>query len=153
MPHVKASDYAIWRSLAAAPAPALALGLLGLVPFVAAAIIPLLHPPATDISARALVAYGAVILSFIGGVRWGLAISSRAAEGVAGPLVISIAPSLVGWIAVLIGGRAGLATLALALAVLLVADLRLAVAPAWYRALRLPLTAGAVASLVIGMLA
>ncbi len=152
MPHADLSNGAFWRDLASAPPAALALGFLGLAPFFAAAAMLVLAPAQRDAAMLALLAYGAVILSFLGGVRWGLAIAGAAGDRLFWPLLVSIAPSLIGWAAVLIGARAGLALLAAGLAVLLLADWRLASAPAWYRALRVPLSAGAIASLALGAL-
>ena len=53
----------------------------GLLPFVAGALgIALLDGEPRQFSARALVAYGAVILSFVGAVHWGLLLQSTAAR-------------------------------------------------------------------------
>ena len=55
------------------PPAATALGYAGLVPFAAGALgIVLLGDELRVFAARALVAYGAVILSFVGAVHWGL---------------------------------------------------------------------------------
>ena len=53
------------------PAPALLLGLAGLIPFFAAAAAQWLVLPVIDSGAglRLAVAYGAIILSFLGGIR------------------------------------------------------------------------------------
>lgn len=80
-----------------------ALGYGGLVPFVACAIV-MLAIPETDarhFAGRALVGYGAVILSFLGGVHWGLVLRAPSARA-AGMLVAGVIPSLVGWASLLL---------------------------------------------------
>ena len=135
--------------LRAIPAAARWLGLGGLVPFALAALVGLAaDAPLRDLALRSLLAYGAVILSFLGGVRWGLAMA--APERLWGPLSISVLPALLGWIALLLPPSTALLTLALGFAAMLAADMKLAAAPAWYRALRLPLTLGAVVALLLG---
>ena len=60
------------------PSAARWLGFGGLLPFAATASLAL-YPALSlnDIATRALLAYGAVILSFLGGVRWGIAIVDK----------------------------------------------------------------------------
>jgi hypothetical protein len=133
------------------PQSGLWLGYMGLLPFLAGAgwvIMPGL--PFQDIALKSLILYGSVILSFLGGVRWGLAIAKTNSPS-ARPLIFSVIPSLLGWIAALLEPRIGLLILALAFSSLYVADLRLSSAPAWYKSLRLPLTAGAVLALLVGL--
>jgi hypothetical protein len=81
------------------------LGLSGLLPFAAAALAVLLAPDHWSGFARgALIAYGAVILSFLGAVHWGLALRAPAAEAWATPwrLVLGVVPSLISWVAMLL---------------------------------------------------
>jgi len=62
----------------------------------------------------------------------------------------------VAWIALLIGGKAGLLLLAIAVAAMLIADLRatrLGDAPPWYPRLRVPLSCAVVATLMLGVFA
>lgn len=106
-----------------------------------------------DLPLQALVAYGAVILSFLGGIRWGVAMSTLTSEQLLLPLSVSVLPSLAGWSALLLPPRAGLLLLAVGFVSVLIADLRLQSAPAWFISLRVPLSAGAIASLVAGLLA
>jgi hypothetical protein len=129
------------------------LGLLGLFPFgatVVASFIPAL--PLHSVALQALLAYGAVILSFLGGIRWGMAIVKTGRDDLLSPLLISVLPSLLGWIALLVPGSAGLSLLAFGFSALLLADLRLPMAPDWYGALRLPLSVGAISALMMGVL-
>ena len=139
------------------PTAAAWLGALGALPFVALAIAR--YGVAGHASAfyhDALAAYGAVILSFLGGAQWGLAIGGAArasGDKLAGRLVVSVIPSLVGWAALLVEERAGLLLLAVAFAAMLWVDLRAARqgrAPAWYPRLRVPLTVVVIASLLLG---
>ena len=134
------------------PKSGLWLGYMGLLPFLAGAVW-LITPglPLKGIALKALILYGAVILSFLGGVRWGLAIAKINAN-IARPLIFSVIPSLLGWVAALSEPRVGLLILALAFSSLYFADLKLSLAPDWYKSLRLPLTAGAVMALLLGLL-
>ena len=84
-------------SKAEAPRPAPLLGYLGLLPFVAGALALWLAPP--DLAAkasRALLYYGAVILSFMGAVHWGLAMHGDY-PGRDRQLAMSVLPALVAW--------------------------------------------------------
>ena len=58
------------------PASALLLGLAGLIPFFAGAAAQFHALPLLDAEAglKLVVIYGAIILSFLGGIRWGTAI-------------------------------------------------------------------------------
>lgn len=96
------------------PPGAAALGYAGLLPFAAAALgTVLLDGAARDLAARALLAYGAVILSFLGAVHWGLALRAGASAA-ARSLVVGVLPSLAAWCALLLEVRHGLALLVVA---------------------------------------
>ena len=133
------------------------LGGLGAVPFVGlAGALPWLAGGIKPLVVQALLAYGATILSFLGGVHWGLAIKIPPGDGLKARLVLSVLPSLVAWVALLVGGAQGLMLLALAIAAMLWVDLRatrLGHAPLWYPKLRLPLSAIVFSALVFGALA
>jgi hypothetical protein len=140
--------------LSAAPPAARALGLAGLLPFVGLVAIALAGPEAARVPALALLAdYGALILSFMGGCRWGLA-SAGLGEGPRWwPLGVSVVPALLAFGALALGGPVGLIVLALGLLALFAADVsltRAAGAPTWWPGLRLPLTAGAAICLLAG---
>jgi ABC-type proline/glycine betaine transport system permease subunit len=106
--------------------------------------------------AHALVAYGATILSFLGGVHWGLAIGAHnsAQDGkLPARLILSVMPSLAGWAALLVSESTGLFILVLAIAAMLWVDIRatrMGEAPSWYPKLRIPLTCVVVATLMVG---
>ena len=130
------------------PPVARVLGFAGLLPFAATAMagfFPAWPAPATP----ALIGYGAVILSFLGGIRWGMAMG---APDMGARLVVSVMPSLVGWLALLVPPAAGLILLATGFAAMLVVDLAVREAPSWYPRLRLPLSVGAIACLLLGLL-
>ena len=139
------------------PRPALVLGLGGLVPFAAAAVAAWLpHAGLAAIGLAALGAYGAVILSFLGGVRWGVELFDPNALARWTPLGLSVLPSLVAWAALLAPPAPMLFLLAAGLAAQYALD-RAAVAdgtlPAWYGRLRTILTLGAVAATLVGLAA
>ena len=120
----------------------LALGLAGLAPFIGlslAVAIDAALPLGVD-PAAALLAYGAAILSFLGGVHWGLGLR-HPAKGVRSALYVTgIVPPLSAWAGLLLGGALGLALMALGLAAHGALDYARATrfaAPRWYPRLRL----------------
>ena len=138
------------------PSAAAWLGGLGIIPF---AGLSLATPFASDaLKAQlsfALMAYGAIILSFLGGIHWGLAIGAvpQSDNTLLRRIALSILPSLVAWAALLTPFGVGLPILAAALVTMLLVDIRASrmhEAPAWYPKLRWPLSCGAVAALLLG---
>jgi hypothetical protein len=88
-----------------------ALGYAGLLPFVACVLaVALLEGEVRAFGVRALVAYGAVILSFLGAVHWGLLLRQSDAAAPA-RLAIGVLPALAGWVALLLPDRYALALL------------------------------------------
>lgn len=127
-------------------ATAWALALAGLTPFVGCAVMVALGGPDADAWLGALIAYGAVILSFLGGTRWGAALAGGSADPVT--LILSNLPALVAWAALLpleMPGSLRLGLLAAGLALMWLWDRRRP--PAWYPALRATATVGALLSL------
>ncbi len=88
------------------------LGLGGLIPFVALAwALWLAWPPGWPPASTALLGYGATIASFLGAIHWGLVMR----EGSAQPLLSllwGVVPSLLGWVALLLGPAPGLLLIA-----------------------------------------
>jgi hypothetical protein len=90
------------------PTLAVVLGFAGLLPFLACGLfaVSTMEPTGTN-WVRALVFYGAVILSFLGGVHWGLALAvpQDAITGMDGTehhrfrFGLGVVPSLIGWAA------------------------------------------------------
>jgi hypothetical protein len=144
------------------PTSAAWLGGLGAAPFIGlAGATPFLAGAARSFAVHALVAYGATILSFLGAVHWGLAIgalaigSQRGAkqDALAARLTLSVAPALVGWIALLVAPGIGLLILAAGVAAMLGVDVwatRSGQAPTWYPRLRIPLSCVVVLTLLFG---
>ena len=141
------------------PRLAILLGYAGLIPFISGAIGIWITPPAwrTDVL-TALLHYAAVILAFMGAIHWGLAMARERQDDAAHrQLGLSVLPALLGWLAI----SSGLpALLALALLIsgfigLYLADVhavKLELAPRWYPALRKPLTAVVLISLLTAWL-
>jgi hypothetical protein len=139
------------------PTGALVLGLAGLIPFVIAALAqwPIGLPPLPFDSLAAGVVYGAVILSFLGGIRWGTAIGPYGRATQIRDMTMSVVPSIAGWIAVLLPSVPALCLLLIGFLlqalwdVIDVEDGRL---PGWFGRLRMMLTAGVVAALLAMLL-
>lgn len=99
------------------------LGHAGLVPFVGgAALVWLVQGEARVYAAMALLAYAALIVSFLGGIHWGLAM--RQPEPPPATLAWGVVPPLVAWPAVIMPAYAGLVLLGLMLVVCYVVDRR-----------------------------
>ena len=100
------------------------LGQLGLLPFVLGALLVWLglDPDLHLFVAGALSAYAALILSFLGGIHWGLAMRHSAPPP--GLLIWGVVPSLLAWLAVLMPPFAGLALQGLMLGVCYAVDRR-----------------------------
>ncbi len=123
------------------PDPAALLGLAGLLPFVVGALATLDGGPLGRWAPSALLGYSAVILSFMGGVHWGLAMAAERPSWLR--YGASVVPALLGWAALLIGGGLAFLLLVASFASLLAYDLgavRAGEAPAWYPRLRWPST-------------
>ena len=135
------------------PAAVAWLGYGGLLPFVASALLCWLEPNHRSLWLDLLLAYGAVILSFVGALHWGFAMvhPDTAGRPMNGMYGWSVMPSLLGWVALLVHPAAGATLLIAGFLAHYRQDLRLARAlplPAWYLPLRLQLTV--VACLCLG---
>lgn len=117
---------AILPSPAAEPSPpawAERLGHAGLVPFVAGALlIWLVWPEAHPYATLALSAYAATIVSFLGGIHWGMAM--RLAAPAPSLFAWGVVPSLVAWAAVMMPPSAGLVVLGAMLVLCYLVDRR-----------------------------
>lgn len=87
-------------------------GYLGLLPFAAAFVLAAFggSPQMSALGLRIALAWGAVILSFIAAVHWGLALAGRWPWTIK-VVVVSTIPSVLGAAAVLLGGERGIALL------------------------------------------
>jgi len=130
------------------------LGSTGVMPFVALAILTWVPGSHQSLAAQALLAYGAVILSFVGALHWGLAMSKQPVQGSHGArlYVGSVVPALLAWVALLLPPGWAVAILLAGLWGHYAQDRRLARwwgLPDWYLPLRLALTSTASLALVL----
>ena len=149
--------------MTAIPRSALILGLAGLIPFLWGALN-VLYPPSLAWGGTMLppmfkgtyvsLTYGTVILSFMSGVLWGFATRAEGAQATAG-YALSVIPAL--WAFFMVNGDPGAAAVNLAagFAGVLVLDAAFVswrLAPAWWLALRIPLTVVVLACLAVPIL-
>ncbi|MEQ1951830.1 DUF3429 domain-containing protein [Mesorhizobium sp. CN2-181] len=134
------------------------VGWLGLTPFIVLSLwlfgIAPDHPWRGG-TIHLLLVYGAVVLSFLGGVRWGAALSPEPAAKPS-ELWLALPPVLIGWSAVFAPTPAAFALLAVAFAAQGAWDAFAAHSgrlPGWYGRLRVVLTVGAVVTLLIAFAA
>lgn len=131
------------------PRAAAVLGALGLIPFLGLAVLSTAGGATDDWARFALTAYGAAILSFLGGIYWGFATTDgRAAWS---RLLLAVVPSLVAWGAMMAPPGPALLVLVAGFVLMLSVDIaaaRAGHAPRWYPALRMPLTVIACAALL-----
>ncbi|XP_077573340.1 transmembrane protein 69-like [Stigmatopora nigra] len=137
-----------WKS----PKPALVLGFAGLIPFISPPLIMAVTEIYFPELAYAQVSYGAAIVSFLGGARWGFALpESSPAKPDWMNLSNSVVPSLLAWVTMLMADDIvpSAAMVIMALGVSLHYDLSLLPTyPSWFKALRAALTIVAFFSLV-----
>jgi Protein of unknown function (DUF3429) len=140
-------------SLAGVPRAAVWLGFGGLVPFWLAVAAMWANPQAASFALSAQLAYGAVILSFLGGVHWGRALAGPG-EPVPG---WSVVPALLGWLAAAwMEPAPALILLIVGFWAAFIVDMRAVAAgrfPGWYLQLRRPLSALVVLALAFSLLA
>ena len=134
-----------------------ALGYGGLVPFwiLALARVTGSHPGLGQaFVTAALATYGATILSFLGGIRWGIFVARPDATG--RDLLVSVVPQLLGWAALALADPWRLVVLALLILGLGPLDrglVRRGLAPDWFGRLRMRLSLGAGAALLLAAMA
>ena len=91
------------------PLAALIPGVLGLIPFWGLALLTALPTDIpVDIALFGLMTYGAIILSFVGAIWWGLAVHAPHGLHRSWMFIWSVTPSLLGWGAVLVGSLSDL---------------------------------------------
>lgn len=142
----------IWKS----PKPAMYLGLAGLIPFITAPLLMALTETFLPQVAYAQLAYGASIISFLGGARWGFALpESSPAKPDWINLANSVVPPLLAWTAMLLSDSItpAVITVIMGLGISLHYDLSLLPTyPSWFKALRSILTIVASVSLISTLL-
>jgi len=137
----------VLTALKTVPKMPLWLGLTGALPFVFGLVAYAsggIWIVSEDLALRATVAYGAVILSFLGGVRWGMGLLLSNPETRDARFALSVIPSLIGWVAVLLPAFPALVMLAVSFAAQGAWDVGDAEddgAPPWFGHLRTMLTA------------
>lgn len=121
------------------------LGYGGLLPFVVSAFAVWADSINSSLWRGALIAYGAVILSFVGALHWGLAMSQSdmTAHQRTHYFVWSVVPALMAWFALLMTSKYASIVLVVGFLIHFWQDRRLVQVtnlPAWYLPLRLRLT-------------
>jgi Protein of unknown function (DUF3429). len=97
------------------------LSLMGILPFAASlAAMLVLDGPAPLAAQGVMLVYGAIILTFLGGIHWGVAMR----EGTAADLVGSVVPSFVAFAAIYTAGSTGILILAAGFLAVLSTDWR-----------------------------
>lgn len=139
------------------PASARWLGFAGLLPF----WLPLIAIYgggfiAPERGLMLLMVYAAIILSFLGGIRWGGALKQPRGPVQSTLFVFSVVPSLASYTALVLPAAAGLTLLLCSFLVQGVWDVQSAQRgdfPAWFATLRAVLSLGAVMALAAGLAA
>lgn len=137
---------------AAIPLAASVLGYAGALPFIlATSIIWFDAGGLRETMLLSIITFGAVILTFMGGVRWGLSMRSPNGPNFL-QLTVSIIPAAISWLTLMLANRipdypylqhAQLTILIISFALLLWSDIlaaRRGEPPRWYPGLRVPLT-------------
>lgn len=140
--------------LTTVPASAVLLGIAGLIPFIGFAALSVSGSDGglglIGLSPRTILsAYGAVIASFLGGIRWGVAAARGAGWA---DYLLAIVPSLLAWAALAAPAPWDLRVLGVLVLVWGVVDQDLArrgLVPVWMSRLRLALSVVAGASLLV----
>lgn len=146
------------KPIPVSPPPVVAwLGYGGLAPFALLCLATLVPGPYALAFCRALLAYAAVILSFVGALHWGFAMTLPDVDETRsnGLFIWSVVPALIGWIALLLSPLPAAAILVLGFIAQYRMDRRLtreATLPPWYLPLRLRLTAVACCSVALSAL-
>lgn len=140
------------------PAAAAWLGGLGVVPFVlAAAAIWLMPSSASVVAGPVIVVYAAIILSFLGGLTWGVVCAAATARQAwtgwdSRMLAFSVIPALVAWAAVFLPLPYPFMAMTLGFLGVLLIDRSLAIAgvvPPWWMTLRVRLSLSVAALLLV----
>lgn len=128
------------------------LGYAGLLPFLPALVLPWLQPPSlATLAQNALLAYGAIILSFVGALHWQAGLHARSAGESAARLIFSVLPALLGWLALLLQPVPAYVFLITGFLLVYGFDRRWRDGDAWFLELRRRLTAGVVLCLFAGL--
>lgn len=147
----KTTAVTIWEDLKQirfSPVPALVLGFSGLIPFIAAPSYMIFNQAYLSQIVFAQTAYGACILSFLGGVRWGFIIPEQSeCPGDWLNFGYSVTPSLVAWTALLLPQPVSILLVMAGIAGSAYFDTAVKGYPPWFKGLRFTLSFGAILSL------
>lgn len=135
-----------------------ALTLAGAIPFAGLALAVWIAPSEYHVQAgNALIAYAAIILSFLGGIQWGgaVALAESAPKSAQTMWLLSVIPSLLAWAMLFVPGSGARVIVAICLfAFVWVVDALLhlqKLIPNWFFRLRTLITAIVVSSLLIAL--
>jgi len=133
------------------PLSALCLGTAGLIPFWGLAILIIISdPPMKNFAIQAKITYGALILSFLGGIHWGVAaINPKNVNWLS--LSWGVTPTLVAWVALFLQPSTGLIILLISFSAAAIIDYRVFDSNgdnAWFGKLRTILSIGAITALL-----
>ena len=127
------------------------LGFSGLVPFISLTIVPWVALPYPEDPHKLLIAYGAIILSFMGAIHWGIAMSVKT-DLSSSQLGLSVMPALLGWLAFMLPLVHGYSLLILSFIYLCIYDKYInkhGLLPDWYLPMRIILTSVVVLCLAV----
>ncbi len=132
------------------------LGYGGLIPFIGLAILANIEPSHGILYRGALLLYGAVILSFVGAIHWGVAmmVTDLNDQDRRAAYVWSVIPALMAWMTYILSPITAALVLVLGFLLQYWRDATLArkiAWPVWYLPLRIRLTLVAILSLFVGI--
>lgn len=141
------------------PPMALWLGLAGLIPFIGLTLLYVLQVEGrigwTPGYARdVLVSYGAIILAFLGGIRWGVALKHGDSTHAVKMFIFSVVVPLAAWVALFLPKPHDITWLIAIFLIVGVADVALVTrghAPRWFGSLRTILTVGVIGCLITAL--
>jgi len=141
------------------PPMALWLGLLGLIPFIGLTALYVLQMEnrigwTPGYARDVLVSYGAIILAFLGGIRWGVALKHGNSAHAVRMFILSVVVPLAAWVALFLPKPHDVTWLIAIFLIVGVADVSLVSkghAPRWFGTLRTILTVGVVGCLIIAL--
>ncbi|XP_034239719.1 transmembrane protein 69-like [Thrips palmi] len=142
-----------WQEVKKSPQPALAYGAAGLIPFVFPPLAILLNGEFLPNLGFVQLAYGASILSFLGGVKWGFAVPENSQQKLSWDnLGQSVSLSLVAFGSLILPPWIGTLTLVAGMGASAYIDITSPGYPQWFKAMRLCLSGVAIGSLLFGWL-
>lgn len=126
------------------------LGYAGLIPFITFAIGCWYPLPYVTQPLEILIAYGAIILAFMGAIHWGVEMTSSKPP-LSSAYWVSIIVALLAWVSLLLDPKSALMILLISFVLLLLFDYAVSETqhfPNWYIPMRIPLTLVVVACLI-----